>query len=341
VVADARFAVMATVSDFTSQKVVESALVVAATQAAPHALPRLPITAIILAGNEELHIARCLSRIMPLVERVVVIDSFSSDRTVEIARAMGAEVLQHAFKHHADQFQWGLDNAKPATAWVLKLDSDEYLEEGAQQALRNCIAELPNEVTGLTFQLKVIFQDRWIRHGRYYSTILLRLWRTGVGQMEQRWMDEHIVLARGRTLKIDGGDLVDHNLNDIGWWTDKHNRYATRHMVQYINREYQLFAEDDRIHDTAAPARNKRFLKNSVYGRAPIYLRAILFYLYRYIIRLGFLDGKQGLIFHFLHGCWMMMLIDAKIDEARKFIAAHGLDAFKRHLKTHHKIDIT
>ena len=313
----------------------------AATPSPTAALSKPSITAIILAGNEEIHIARCLSRIMPLVERVVVIDSFSSDRTVEIARSMGAEVLQHAWKNYSDQFQWGLDNAKPTTAWVLRLDSDEYLEPGAQAALRQGLATMPDDVTGLTFQLKVIFQERWIRHGRYYSTVLLRMWRTGVGQIEQRWMDEHIVLSRGITQQIAGGDLVDHNLNDIGWWTDKHNRYATRHMVDYINREYGLYAEDDRIQSTAAAARSKRFMKNSVYGRAPIYLRAVLFYLYRYVIRLGFLDGKQGFVFHFLHGCWMMMLIDAKIDEARTYIAAHGIEAFKQHLKSHHKIDVT
>ena len=301
---------------------------------------RLSITAIILAGNEELHIERCLTRIAPLVERMVVIDSFSTDRTAELAKAHGAEVLQHSWKNYSDQFQWGLDNARPTTDWILRLDSDEYIEEGAQQDLRARLAALPADVTGLQLKLKVIFQEQWIRHGRYYSTILLRLWRNGAGQMEQRWMDEHIVLSYGRTELICGGDLVDHNLNDIGWWTSKHNSYATRHMVDHIGREYGLFAEDARIQETDAAARRKRILKNSVYGRAPIYLRAVLFYLYRYVFRLGFLDGKVGFVFHFLHGFWMMMLIDAKIDEARKFIRAHGIDAFKEHLRSTHKIEI-
>lgn len=310
------------------------------TASTPMPPVRLSITAIVLAFNEEIHIERCLTRILPLVERVVVIDSFSTDRTVEIAERLGAEVLQHAWKNYSDQFQWGIDNAKPTTEWVLRLDSDEYLEDGAQAALRAQLPAMPADVTGLTFQLKVIFREQWIRHGRYYSTVLLRLWRTGVGQIEQRWMDEHIVLARGRTEQLTGGDLVDHNRNDIGWWIDKHNRYATRHMVDFINREYQLFPEDERIQHTDAAARKKRFLKNSLYGRAPIYLRAALFYVYRYVIRLGFLDGKQGFVFHFMHGFWMYMLIDAKIDEARTFIREHGIDAFKVHLKAHHKVEV-
>ena len=302
--------------------------------------PKLSITVIILAFNEELHIERCLTRIAPLVERMVVIDSFSTDRTVEIAKSLGAEVLQHAWKNYSDQFQWGIDNARPKTDWVMRLDSDEYVELGAQAALRRELPGMPGDVTGLTLKLKVIFREKFIRHGRYYSTVLLRLWRTGVGQIEQRWMDEHIVLSRGHTRMIKGGDLVDHNLNDIGWWTTKHNSYATRHMVDFINREHHLFGEDTRIEGTAAAARFKRFLKNSVYGRVPIYLRAVLFYLYRYFIRLGFLDGKQGFVFHFLHGFWMYMLIDAKIDEARMFIKAHGIEAFKLHLREHHRIEL-
>lgn len=311
----------------------------AAASATPPA-GKLSITAIILTFNEEIHIERCLTRIAPLVERIVIVDSFSTDRTVEIAKGLGAEVVQRAWKNYSDQFQWGLENAKPTTDWVLRLDSDEYIEDGAQAALRAQLQKLPADVTGLTFQLKVIFREQWIRHGRYYSTVLLRLWRRGVGQIEQRWMDEHIVLSHGRTEHVAGGDLVDHNLNDIGWWIDKHNRYATRHMVDCINREYGLFPEDQRIHGTAAAARRKRFLKNSLYGRAPIYLRSTLFYIYRYVVRLGFLDGKQGFLFHFMHGFWMMMLIDAKIDEARGYIRKHGVEAFKQHLKTQHRIEL-
>ena len=301
---------------------------------------KLSVTAIVLAYNEEIHIERCLTRILPLVERVVVIDSFSTDQTVAICRRLGVDVLQHKWKNYSDQFQWGIDNAKPTTDWVLRLDSDEYLEDGAQATLRATLQYMSHEVTGLTFQLKVIVRDQWIRHGRYYSTVLLRLWRRSVGQIEQRWMDEHIVLSRGRIEHIVGGDLVDHNLNDIGWWIEKHNRYATRHRVDFINREYGLFPEDERIQNTAAAARRKRFLKNSFYSRAPIYLRAVLFFLYRYIARLGFLDGKTGFMFHFMHGFWMYMLIDAKIDEARTFIKKNGVKAFKAHLETHHRIEL-
>lgn len=302
------------------------------------ALPKLPITAIILTFNEELHLTRCLSRVIPWVEQVVVVDSFSSDRTVEIARAHGADVLQNPWKNYACQFQWALDHARIETPWVMRLDADEYWEDAAVAELRARLPVLPSDVTALRARLKVVFRGRPIRHGRHYSTWLTRIWRREAGSIEQRWMDEHIVLSHGRTLTLQNGDLVDHNLNDLGWWVDKHNRYATRHMVDFVSREHGLFVEDRRL-ETSREGRRKRFLKHGLYGRTPLYLRATLFFLYRYVARLGFLDGRQGFLFHFMHGFWLMMLIDAKIDEARRFIRAHGLDAFRLHLAEQHGIE--
>jgi len=301
---------------------------------------KLPITVVILAFNEEIHIERCLTRLAPWVERIVVIDSFSRDRTVEIARALGAEVLQHPFRNHSDQFRWGLQAAAPTTPWVMRVDSDEYFEDNVSDLLRSLLPTLPDEVAGVTVKRKFIFRERWIKHGRYYPTLLLRLWRNGAGDVEQRWMDEHIILNRGRAILLEGGDLVDHNLNSLDSWIAKHNRYATLAMVDYLNREHRLFDEDERIGATQGAAKRNRFLKNSVYARLPLYARALALYLYRYVFRLGFLDGRVGLVFHFMHGFWLFMLIDAKLDEARDFIERDGVEAFKRNLRQVHRIDL-
>ena len=294
---------------------------------------KLPITLIILSYNEEIHLERCLSRIAPWMSRVVVIDSFSTDATVEIAARHGAEVIQHKFKNHADQFRFGLEAAAPTTEWVMRIDCDEYFEESAWPALAELLPALPPDVTGVQVRRKLIFREQWIKHGRYYPVILLRLWRNGAAEMEQRWMDEHMVLTRGHAALLEGGDLVDHNLAGLDAWTAKHNRYATLAMIDAINREHPLFEEDRRIEGETSAARRNRFLKNSVYGRAPLYLRSLLLFLYRYIFRLGFLDGRIGFAFHVLHGFWVFLLIDAKIDEARDFIRAHGLEAFKQHMR--------
>ena len=303
--------------------------------------PRPSITVIVLAFNEAVHIERCIGRLRPIARRIVVVDSYSTDNTAEIARNLGAEVLQHPWKNYADQFQWALDTIKLDTDWVMRIDSDEYLEDGLKAELAARLDRLPDSVSAVEFKLKVIFRKRFIRWGGYYRTHLTRLWRAGRGRIEQRWMDEHVVIAGGDTVRFRGGDLVDENLKDIGWWTTKHNSYATRQMIDFINLEYGLFPRDVGIERNAPSNRKwKRFLRNRLYGEAPLYLRAVLYFLQRYFLSLGFLDGREGFVWHFLQGFWFFVLMDAKIDEARTYIDEHGVEAFKQHLKDQYQVEI-
>jgi glycosyltransferase involved in cell wall biosynthesis len=290
------------------------------------------ITAIILSFNEELHIGRCIERLWPVVERIVVIDSYSTDRTVEIARSLGADVLQNPWSNHANQFNWALDNVDVSTDWIMRIDCDEYLETGLQAELAGRLHTLPADVTACDFKLKVIFQGQFIRWGGYYRTWLTRLWRTGMGRYESRWMDEKILVEAGERIQLGGGDLVDENLKDLTWWTAKHNDYATRQMIDYINREHQFLGSVDPLEKDANRAiRHKRMLR-SAYAGMPLYLRTVLYFLLRYVFRLGFLDGRKGFVWHVLQGFWYFLLVDAKVDEARAFIAMHGIEAFRAHV---------
>ncbi len=306
----------------------------------PPSSPALSVTVAVLTYNEEIHLERCLANVAGWAERVIVVDSFSTDRTVEIARRFGAQLHQRPFKHQAEQFQWALDHCEIATDWVLRLDADEYLEEALKTEIAQRLPALPPEVTGVILKRKVIFRGTWIRHGGYYPTSFLRLWRRGAAHIEQRWMDEHAILLRGRSVTM-AHDFVDHNLRDITWWTYKHNRYATRQMVDFIGLEYGLFSIDDRMKTHGdAKTRRKRALRNRVFGNAPLYVRSVLYFLYRYVLRLGVLDGKQGFIFHYLHGFWYFLLMDIKIDEARTYIRLYGVDAFRQYLARHHNIEL-
>lgn len=298
----------------------------------------LPITAVILSFNEEVHIGRCIERLTGLVQRIVVVDSGSTDDTVAIAQRLGAEFLTHQFTNHAEQFNWGVREAAITTDWTLRIDCDEYLEPALIDQIRRELAAIPADISGIEFRLKVIFKGQFIRWGGYHRTMLRRLWRTGMGEIESRWMDEHVVLSGGAVHRMMDGDLVDENLSDLTWWTDKHNRYATRQMVEYIALEHPLLPVDDRIAADKSAARRTRFLKNVIYARLPVYLRALAYFLQRYILRLGFLDGRKGFVWHFLQGYWYQVLVGAKVDEARAFIAAHGVDAFRDHLAARHGI---
>lgn len=274
------------------------------------------LVVVILTHNEEVHIERCIRSLLPIASSIFIVDSFSTDRTVAIATALGATVCQRAWKNYADQFQWGLDNCGAGYEWVMRMDADEYLEPELQEELVSLLPSLQKNIDGIYIQRKVMFYGRWIRHGGTYPQILLRIWRAGLGRIEQRWMDEHIVLESEGATHIAAGHLVDENIKGITFWTDKCNKYASREMVDLLNNKYALLPRDDSLKSLSDPqAKWKRIVKDLIYSRLPIGLRAVLYFLYRYFIRLGFLDGAKGFLWHFLQGCWYRMLVDVKIME--------------------------
>lgn len=299
------------------------------------------VTAVILTFNETLHIARCIERARAVAQRIVVIDSLSTDGTQEIARAHGAEVYERPFTYHADQLRWGLREAKINDGWVLWLGCDEYLQPALVDEIRSRLPTMPEDVSSVEFKLRLVFKGRFIRWGGYYETMLVRLWKVGAAGVENKLMDERITVWSGRTIRMTRGDLVDENLNGIAHWTDKHNGYSTKHMVQFVRREYGITsgneAEQGRLTDQGA---RKRYLRDGVYAGTPLYIRAVAYFLYRYVLRLGFLDGKEGFVWHTLQGFWHMLLIDVKIAEARRVIARDGLDAFDRQLRKVHGFGI-
>ncbi|NVK45138.1 MAG: glycosyltransferase family 2 protein [Rhodobacteraceae bacterium] len=271
------------------------------------------ITAIILTFNEEQHIERCLRSLEDVVERVCVIDSFSTDRTVEIAEGLGAEVFQNPWPGHAAQFQWALEEVGVSSDWTLRIDADEYLDAGLRSALSRDWAD--ETLNGYYLRRKIVFLGRPITHGFFYPLKIMRLWRTGQGRMEQRRMDEHIVLKSPCTAVLEGGDLVDENLNPLSWWVEKHNGYASLEAISRIEAEEGKRTSEEKLSGQAA---RKRWLKEKVYTRIPSTLRASLYFFYRYVLGRGFLDGKEGFFFHFLQAYWYRTLVEAKLYELNK-----------------------
>ena len=298
----------------------------------------LDVTVIVLSYNEAIDIERCIRRISPYVRRVVVVDSYSSDDTVERAQALGAQVLCSDFVNRSQQFNWALDNLEIDTAWTLRLDGDEHLDDEALDWLERHLAALPDEAAGVEFRRRMIFRGRPLRHGGGYPTDCRRLWRTGRGRVEESWMDERTILD-GAVVKA-AGNLVDESLDSIGSWTEKHNHDASRQAIGFVllrgSAEHR--GGGDRIGPLAA---FKRSTRNRVYARLPLYVRPFLYWAYRYFALGGLLDGKRGLIFHFLHGFWYRMLIDVKIAEAERIVARGGLPALAEHYRRAHGIVIS
>jgi len=279
------------------------------------------ISVIILTNNEALHIERCIKNLQPIAREIFILDSFSTDQTVQIAESLGAKVLQRPWKNYADQFQWGLDNCPIQTSWVMRMDADEYLEPPLIEEIVRKLPELPSDINGIYLKRKHHFLGRWIKHGDRYPLVLLRIWKTGQAHIENRWMDEHIVLDSGNAVTF-SGDFVDDNLNTVEWFIEKHNRYASREMVDIINHKYHLFARDVSIDDAkTGQAKIKRFVKESLYNKLPLFVRPALYFFYRYILRLGFLDGAEGFAYHFMQGLWYRCLVDLKCLEAERVLA--------------------
>jgi glycosyltransferase involved in cell wall biosynthesis len=273
---------------------------------------------VILTKNEELNLSTCLESLRSLDAKVFIVDSGSTDATVEIAKSYGCEVIEHSFINQAQQLNWALANLKIESKWVMRLDADERLTPELARELIEILPKTTSEVSGYQCKRRVYFMGKWIRYGGYYPTWLLRVWRNGVGICEQRWMDEHMILSTGKLASLKF-DIIDDNRKDLTFWTDKHNRYSDREVQDLIasttntdallNTENQLNLDDQ--------AKQRRWVKKNLYGRSPLFLRAFLYFLLRYTIGLGFLDGKEGLIFHFLQGFWYRFLVDAKIYQNR------------------------
>ncbi len=294
----------------------------AARSTEPVAGPRSLLTVVILTFNEALHIERAIRSVRRIATHIVVVDSGSTDDTVELARRAGASVLHHAFVNQAQQFQWALDHAEIDSDWVMRLDADETVDAALQDEILTRLPQLGADTTGINLRRKHIFMGRWIRHGGRYPLLMLRIWRRGFGRVEDRWMDEHITVRAGRVITFDA-TFADHNLNDLGYFIDKHNRYATREAIEVINQKRRLFARDEPLNSasTSRQASVKRWLKERVFNRLSFSASATLYFMLRYFIQRGFLDGREGLIYHVLQGFWYRFLVGAKVIEFERCIA--------------------
>lgn len=291
------------------------------------------ISVIILTHNEQLHIERCIKSLLPIASEIFVIDSFSTDQTTSIAEQLGAKVFQNAWKNYATQFQWALDNCPIQTDWVMRMDADEYITDALAEEIQQQLPQLARSTGGILLKRRVYFMDRWIRYGGYYPTKLLRIWRNGKGRIEQRWMDEHIVLSSGEMVEFKH-DIVDYNLQNLSWWTTKHNQYASREAVDLLNKKHHFFQEDHSIKSSRQQSQRKRWAKDNLYAQSPLFLRAIVYFFFRYFLQLGFLDGKAGLIWHGLQGLWYRFLVDAKIAQIQ-FLARQEGKTIKAVIEQH------
>lgn len=278
------------------------------------------LSVIILTLDEEHNLPDCLGSLEGLDADVFVVDSGSTDDTVRIAKEAGCYVCHHEFEHYAAQRNWAFDNLPLKTPWTLCLDADERLTPKLVQEIVGRIgASVQAGPDGYLLNRRTYFLGCWIRHGGQYPAYHLRLFRTGKGRCEDRLYDQHF-LVDGEVRPLDN-DYIDVITSDLTSWVARHNRWASMEASEILAQKNPGETHAGRVVTPrlfGTPIQRKRFLRSIIYQRFPLFVRPFLFWFYGYVLRLGFLDGIPGLVFHTLQRFWFRFLVDAKIYELRK-----------------------
>jgi glycosyltransferase involved in cell wall biosynthesis len=272
------------------------------------------VSVLIPTFNEELNLPDCLDSVAGWSDDVYVVDSFSSDRTVEIAASSGVHVVQHRFEGYAQQKNWALETLPFKYEWVLIVDADERVSDELRDEIAEIIENDGKGYDGFYINRKLIFYGRWIRHCGWYPVWNLRLFKRQLGRYENRLKDEHIVLTgRAGYCKY---DLIHEDLRDMTYWIAKHNGYSSKEAVEIyraMKRQAETGLKPSPFGDSV---RRKRFLKERLLPHLPA--RALVYFVYRYVVRLGFLDGREGLMFCVMHAIFEHFNV-AKLWELKNY----------------------
>jgi glycosyltransferase involved in cell wall biosynthesis len=274
-----------------------------------------PLAVVILTRDEEGNLPDCLASLRRLDAEVFVVDSGSTDRTREIAGEAGCHVVQHPFEDYAAQRNWALENLPVRSPWILNMDADERLTAALAEEIAVVVTDPDAPYVGYMMSRRTVFLGRWLRHGGQYPAWHLRLCRAGRVRCERRRYDQHFVVD-GNTGRL-RNDLIDVLSTDLTRWTERHNRWASLEAEElYAKRRNRRNGGDGvRPRFAGTPIERRRFLREGIYERFPPLLRPFLFFVYSYVLRLGFLDGVPGLVFHALQRFWFRFLVDAKLLE--------------------------
>lgn len=277
--------------------------------------PPPALSVIVLTLDEEANLPACLDSVVTLGADLYVVDSGSTDATLEVASDRGAQTFVHRFENYAAQRNWAFDHLPIRTPWILCLDADERLTPELAEEIDQVLTQDDPRFAGHMLRRRTVFMGRWLRFGGQYPAYHLRLFRTGRGRCEQRLYDQHfIVQGPVGALRHDYIDILTDSLTK---WVERHNRWASLEAEELLRRT-PAAADVVPPRWTGSPIERRRFLRMSLYNRLPLFIRPFLLWLFDYVLRLGFLDRGPGLIFHTLQRFWFRFLIDAKIYEVRR-----------------------
>jgi len=270
----------------------------------------LPLTVVIPVYNEERNVANALDSVHDYVDQVLIVDSGSTDRTVEVAgRYSQVAVTQIPFVSFADKMNRALASPLIRNPWVMRLDADEVVVD--PEAFFGEVARRlsgPDCAAGYYIVRRYFFLNRWVRWGGMYPRHFLRIWRSGAASFEDRLLDEKMIVGgRTETLSI---EIADINRAGLVKWLKKHVFYAQREAL-----ESRRISRCDTVYDSELDRELHRMKVR--YYRLPPLVRPLLYFLYRITVQQGYRDSCAGILYHFLHGFLYREMVDYYILKNR------------------------
>ncbi len=271
----------------------------------------LPVSVLIPTLDEELNLPECLDSVQ-WADEVFVVDSYSRDRTLEIAGARGAHVVQHPFESYSRQKNWALDMLPFRNDWVLILDADERITPELCCEIERVLDNSAQD--GYYLNRRVIFLGTWVRHAGWYPSWNLRLFRHRLGRYDDREVHEHVVLQG--SVGYLHSDMLHLDRRGLEAFVARHNRYSTLEAAARFKAERDA---PDRarlpVSLLASPVQRKRFLRERVWPSVPA--KPAVLFVYMYVLRRGILDGRAGLALCVFHA-FQEFMVGLKLAELRR-----------------------
>lgn len=274
---------------------------------------------VILTYQEEEHLPRLLNSIKLLDAPIYVLDSGSTDCTLDICKTNGIQTAFHPFGNHPKQWHAALKSFDFTTPWLICLDADQIVTPELFLQLKSFRNSDHLDINGIYFNRKNYFKGHWLRFGGYYPKYLLKMFRTGIGYSDLNENMDHRFIVPGKTMIWNKGHIIEENLkeNNISFWISKHNRYSDLLAHEEVERINNIRSQTVKPEFWGSPDERTAWLKN-LWWKLPLFLRPFLYFTYRMIFQLGILDGRTGILFHFLQGFWFRIIVDVKINEILK-----------------------
>ena len=267
---------------------------------------------VLLTFNSASIIGETVAQAKKVSPHVYVVDSFSKDDTPALLSALECTVVQRAFSNYSDQRNWAISQVESAYDWQLHLDADEVLDEQAVDEINELLSADP-KFEAYLLRRRDYFMGRMLRFSGL-NPWHLRLFRSGVARCEDRLYDQHFLTDR-RTGRL-RGFMHDRNSARLSDWIISHNRWSDAEAEEML-KQHSVVRGTLQPSLLGDPRERTRFLKGIYYG-LPSSLRSLGYFIYRYVFRLGFLDGREGFYFAFFQALWFRMLVDAKIYEKKR-----------------------